>query len=109
MKQLSERDIEILFMLVNDELDNKDSIFSYSELSSIKEVLQSQDRHLTKQKETSQASLAVRIDNQIYDIVKAEFSNCRLIAPTLTVEKMIQGYERWGQHKLDFNCIYDLD
>ncbi len=108
MKQLSERDIEILFILVRSEINHPHSIFNHAELSHVYQVLQSQSEQLTKQKETSQASLATRIDNQIYNIVKSEFSNCRLIAPTLTVQKMIQGYERWGQHKIDFNKIYDL-
>ncbi len=106
---LTERHIEILYILINEELEDKDTIFTYQELHQLKDAIRKIDKELEQQKETSQASLATRIDNQIYKIIKSEFSNCHLIVPTLTVEKMIQGYERWGQHKLDFNCIYDLD
>lgn len=52
--------------------------------------------------------LAQRIDGQIYTIVRQEFE-IRALLKGKTLSELINTYQQYGKHKLDFNKIYELD
>lgn len=52
--------------------------------------------------------LAQRIDGQIYTIVRQEFE-IRALLQDKTLQDMIEIYQCFGKHQLDFGVIYELE
>lgn len=60
------------------------------------------------QNQTNAALLAQRIDKQIYQLIRVEFTNIVLFGG-MSISEQIQAYRQYGQHQIDFSKIYDLD
>lgn len=60
------------------------------------------------QNQTRNALIAQRIDKQIFAFIRNDFTD-RSTLTKLSIAEQIKAYEQYGQHKIDFTKIYDLE
>lgn len=60
------------------------------------------------QNQTRNALIAQRIDKQIFAFIRNDFTD-RCTLSKLSIAEQIKAYEQFGQHKIDFSKIYDLE
>ncbi len=99
----TETEIADLIIII-DNFDNDDLDVDKDNVLSIKDKLQKANSIM----HGSAVAVSNRIDNQIYQVVKAEFGNSHSMHGH-TVQRLIECYNEHGQHKIDFSKIYDLE
>ena len=62
----------------------------------------------TSLNQTRNALIAQRIDKQIFAFIRNDFTD-RSTLTKLSIAEQIKAYEQYGQHKIDFTKIYDLE